>query len=49
MEKSYEKNFYAIDTETTGLQDPHPVQIGIQLYKDGKLSNTFSSFFLPDK
>ena len=36
LEKSYETNFYALDTETTGFTHNELIQVGVVLFKKGK-------------
>ena len=36
------KNFYAIDTETTGFDHNHPLQIAAVLFIDGKPKATYN-------
>ena len=42
LEKSYESNFYALDTETTGLSHNEPIQIAAVLYKKGVAVKKFN-------
>ena len=36
LEKSYETDFYALDTETTGFTHNELIQVGVVLFKKGK-------------
>lgn len=35
LEKHYNKNFYAIDIETSGFEHNEPLQIGVVLFENG--------------
>ena len=36
LERSHMRNFYALDTETSGFDHNEPIQIGVVLFEDGK-------------
>ena len=44
VEKMHMKNFYAIDTETTGFDHNHPIQIAAILFVDGKPRSTYNQY-----
>ena len=48
LEKHYQKNFYALDVETTGLKYNHPIQIAVQLFQDGIPKEYYNQYFLPE-
>ena len=46
-EKSYETNFYALDTETTGFRENEPIQIAVALFQNGVAVKSYNQYFLP--
>ena len=42
LEKKYQTNFYALDTETTGFDHCRPLQVAIVLYMDGRAVKQFN-------
>jgi DNA polymerase III epsilon subunit-like protein len=42
LEKSFETNFYALDTETTGLTHNEPIQVGAVLFEKGLAVKKFN-------
>lgn len=47
LEKTHETNFYALDTETTGFEKNHPIQVGVLLFEDGHVTRTYNEYFIP--
>ena len=46
VEKMHMKNFYAIDTETTGFDHNHPIQIAAILFIDGNPRATINQYLM---
>ena len=49
VEKMHMKNFYALDTETTGFDHNHPIQIAAILFVDGKPRSTYNQYLKTSK
>lgn len=45
LEKEYETNFYALDTETTGFEFNQPVQIAAVRFENGKPKQWYNRYF----
>ena len=44
VERMHMRNFYALDTETTGFDHNHPLQIAAVLFIDGKPKATYNQY-----
>lgn len=47
LEKSRQKNFLALDTETTGFKHNQPLQVAVVRYDDGLAKEQFNQYYLP--
>ena len=49
LERSHMRNFYAIDTETSGFKHHEPLQVAVVLFEDGRPKTQYNQYFLPSK
>ena len=47
QQKKYHKNFYVLDTETTGLKTKELIEVAVILFLDGKESRHVQEIFMP--
>ena len=48
-EAKYSKNFYVLDTETSGFVHNEPIQVSAIRYEDGKPAARHNQYFMPKK
>ena len=47
QEKTYWRNFYALDTETTGFTKNQPIQIALARFEDGVVAESYNQYIFP--